>query len=110
MHVGDVAGTPRLELFRRPDQRFNFVVKAIKTAAALNYEVLANVTRNNVSIVRKCQRKARVGEEPARREAVGRRRPEDGGIKDLRVANLNENESKETHRAGAEAFKMTITN
>lgn len=69
-HVGGVIGAPRLELFRRPDHRFNFVVKAIKTVAALNYEVLANVTQNNISIVWKCQRKAGVGGQPARREAA----------------------------------------
>lgn len=37
-----------------------------------------------------------------------RRRREDEGIKDLRVANLNEKQGKETHQAGGEAFKMTI--
>lgn len=70
MHIGGVIGTPLLELFRRLDHRFNFVVKAIKTVATQNYEVLANVTQNNISIVWKCQRKARIGEQPAWREAA----------------------------------------
>lgn len=84
---------------------------AIKTVAAQNYEVLANVTQNNISIVWKCQRKSRIGEQPARREAavaaaaaVGRTR----GFKDLRVANPNEKQCKEIHQAGAGAFKMTF--
>lgn len=105
MHVGGVIGTPRLELFGRPDHRFNFVVKAIKTVAAQNYEVLANVTQNNISIVWKCQRKACFGEQRSR---CSRHRREDAGIKDLRVANLNEKQRKERHQGGEEAFKMTF--
>lgn len=52
VHVeGAVISARRLERLCRLDDWFNFVVKAIKTVATRNYEVLANVTQNNVSIV-----------------------------------------------------------
>lgn len=59
-------------VFCRLDDWFNFVVKAIKTAATPNYEVLANVTQNDVSIVWKCHGAAEIGEEPRRWSAEKR--------------------------------------
>lgn len=59
VHVGGVISARRLELFCRLDHWFNFLVKAIKNVATQNYEVLANVTQNNISIVWKCHRNAR---------------------------------------------------
>lgn len=70
--AGGVISARRLERSCRLDDWFNFVVKAIKTAATRNYEVLANVTQNNVSIVWKCHGAAQIGEEPRRRSAEKR--------------------------------------
>lgn len=64
MHVGAVISARCLKRFCRLDHWFNFVVKAIKTVATQNYEVLANVTQNNISIVWKCHRRAQMGEQP----------------------------------------------
>lgn len=61
VHVGALISARCLELSCRLDHWFNFLVKAIKTVATQNYEVLANVTQNNVSIVWKCHRTAQIG-------------------------------------------------
>lgn len=63
VHVRAVISACRLELFCRLDHWFNFAVKAIKTVATQNYEVLANVTQNNISIIWKCHRTAQIGEQ-----------------------------------------------